>query len=593
MPYLLNEGFDALDPALPAPFACTSPALATVSDGYLELQTGALYEYPCVYVDGYSHDGGYIGCGFTVEVAPIEGAYWADECGIEWKLDNSNAASVIASDGWLYLRLRDGGTATNVTLTYDPVEHRYWRVVEEDGSTLWQTSPNGSTWTTGRTEPTPAWASDSTVYPQLYAGIWDASSPGYTYEFGSFAVEVPDVAPPEYEVEDPAETPGAPEGGLPPSPEWPGAGVFARPPAYTFVLCDEAGRPRAELDDARSPRLSFVRNQAIQATMKLDLDAGAAYALARVLANGIPRLKVYRDGDLVLYGHWTPQRDQAGGEEDGSELTFRSPFARYEQAFTGHAGSAYEALSRDAGEIAWDLLAMYSLGLRRGTITPTKNRDRHYESKQIAEAVTQLTDVIDGFDFTETFVEDDPLVLAEFNVHPPSGEDRTQSAIFEYGEGTLENVRGVTRELRPPVNFVRVVGEEGAYAEALDQPSIDRYGHYGKVLTASSGTVEQATLQDRADAELRPTLQRVISFEPDPELSPRPWRDYDPVRGDLVAVRAREGALIVSEAVRVNGLEIALDDEGNEATHTLLYEQEGEFLPDETGFPPEVGEEGA
>lgn len=50
-----------------------------------------------------------------------------------------------------------------VTIPYDPVAHAWLRLRETDGALLWETSPDGITWTTRRTSASPAWASDTTL----------------------------------------------------------------------------------------------------------------------------------------------------------------------------------------------------------------------------------------------------------------------------------------------------------------------------------------------------------------------------------------------------------------------------------------------
>lgn len=56
-----------------------------------------------------------------------------------------------------------------VSLPYDPAAHAWVRLIEAAGSLRWQTSPDGITWTTRRTETTPAWAADGTLQVQLIA----------------------------------------------------------------------------------------------------------------------------------------------------------------------------------------------------------------------------------------------------------------------------------------------------------------------------------------------------------------------------------------------------------------------------------------
>lgn len=56
-----------------------------------------------------------------------------------------------------------------VSLPYDATAHAWVRLLEAAGTLRWQTSPDGVTWTTRRTETTPAWAADGTLQVQLIA----------------------------------------------------------------------------------------------------------------------------------------------------------------------------------------------------------------------------------------------------------------------------------------------------------------------------------------------------------------------------------------------------------------------------------------
>jgi hypothetical protein len=60
----------------------------------------------------------------------------------------------------------DGG---EVTLTYSPTDHAWLRIRETGGNTLWDTSPDGSTWTNRRTLTSPAYVGDTDLEFQLIA----------------------------------------------------------------------------------------------------------------------------------------------------------------------------------------------------------------------------------------------------------------------------------------------------------------------------------------------------------------------------------------------------------------------------------------
>jgi hypothetical protein len=52
---------------------------------------------------------------------------------------------------------------TATVLTYDPTAHAWLRLREAAGSMQWDTSPDGTTWTTRRTLTTPAWVTAGTT----------------------------------------------------------------------------------------------------------------------------------------------------------------------------------------------------------------------------------------------------------------------------------------------------------------------------------------------------------------------------------------------------------------------------------------------
>ncbi|OLZ72559.1 hypothetical protein AVW11_03975 [Streptomyces amritsarensis] len=63
-----------------------------------------------------------------------------------------NAVGVYLREGYA-----DGAA---VFLTYSATDHAWLRIREDAGTLHWETSPDGTTWTTRRTAATPAWAAD-------------------------------------------------------------------------------------------------------------------------------------------------------------------------------------------------------------------------------------------------------------------------------------------------------------------------------------------------------------------------------------------------------------------------------------------------
>jgi hypothetical protein len=338
-----------------------------------------------------------------------------------------------------------------------------------------------------------------------------------------------------------------------------------------FALADEDGRSLSDVRAAVS--LTFVRNAPATVSFTLDLEESASGDLVATLRNGIPKLRAYRDGTLVFSGQWSPMEEESGGgEQQTADLraTFRSPFDVLTRRFTAQTVTF---TADDAGDIARALIttanAAATTGLGLGTTVATQTRDRTYEHKQVAEAIVELSAVDGGFDFVERFV-DEGQVLAEFDVVAHQGEDQVD-AVFEHGPGTLANVVRVTRRWLPPINRARVLGEGGIYGEKSSAASIAIYGEWWPPsIPTASGVVEQATLDDKAIGLLRPVPLEIVEFEPDPVLAPQPWDDY--WLGDTVPIRSRIGSLAFEASARINSITVTVDEEGNEASHALTFE---------------------
>lgn len=79
-------------------------------------------------------------------------------------------AEVNSATGNLAMLLRAGFIDSGpVLLPYDPVAHAWVRIRETGGTLSWDTSPDGITWTTRRTETAPAWVSATDLQVQLLA----------------------------------------------------------------------------------------------------------------------------------------------------------------------------------------------------------------------------------------------------------------------------------------------------------------------------------------------------------------------------------------------------------------------------------------
>lgn len=343
------------------------------------------------------------------------------------------------------------------------------------------------------------------------------------------------------------------------------------------MICDNTGTELAELTDATARTITYQRNSYAEAVCTIQHEDAAASLLLNALNTGIPTLKAWRraagetTATLRFNGHLAPFSEQA--EETATlDLVFRSPFARLLGDGTGqgrYTAATVTFTAQDAGAIAQTLIettnALGATGLIIGTVNTTVVRDRTYQYANVGDSIINLSRVINGFDFDETFL-DYGTTLAQFNVYASQGNTQL-AARFEYGPDTMANVRSMSRTTQPPVNQATVLGANGLSSVAQDTASITAYGLW-EVLQSQTDVSEQATLDEKAEALLRPAPIKTVEFAPDFTLenAPRPWDDF--WLGDTVTFYARRDALTENVAVRVNGIKVVIDDNGLETFET-------------------------
>lgn len=337
-------------------------------------------------------------------------------------------------------------------------------------------------------------------------------------------------------------------------------------PSWTWVLAKPDGSTLAELHNASGKRINYKRNGVPEARCILSHEDDAAQRLWDTLTlTGIPRLYAYRDKVLRFAGYLAPFSESL--EEDTQlELVFRGPFGRLQGDGDGSGRFTAEIvdLFADAGEIAWSLINSANTdgetGIKRGNVEATKQRERTYEFANVGDAIVDLTDLFDGFDF-EVLPINEGAKIGEFHVYARQGGAK-EKAVFQYGPDTIANTRNVQRNVRPPVNAVRLLGREGDVAEVTHAGSIATYGKWWRQESATD-VEDFDVLLDKARGLLRPNPIRTIEFTPELSLSPRPIDDF--WLGDTVSFYGARGAFTESVKVRVNEIGIVIDEDGNES----------------------------
>jgi hypothetical protein len=168
-PGAFNDGEETFDP--------TIPLLQT--KGHLEIRprVGAAGHHFAGYVSTQPRD--LTGLGVEVRVLEATSPDSSADTTLAVGSDENNWWRMTVEGATLYLQQNLAGVRSTQSLPYSPDDHRYWRVrhrVENDWI-LWETSPDGETWTSLRIEPRPLPVDGLRV--ELSAGTWQSEgAPG-------------------------------------------------------------------------------------------------------------------------------------------------------------------------------------------------------------------------------------------------------------------------------------------------------------------------------------------------------------------------------------------------------------------------------
>lgn len=124
-----------------------------------------------------------------------------------------------------------------------------------------------------------------------------------------------------------------------------------------------------------------------------------------VLSSGLRTVDIKRDGITVFKGILNEANINYSDNSVSLDLAFKSWLAYFEKRYTSEVYT-----SEDAGEIAWGIINVAqgetdgSIGVTKGTVTATKDRDRTFDRDNIAEQIIKMSadNVKDGFDFEIT-----------------------------------------------------------------------------------------------------------------------------------------------------------------------------------------------
>jgi hypothetical protein len=360
------------------------------------------------------------------------------------------------------------------------------------------------------------------------------------------------------------------------------AGVGTAPQEWTFILADKNGTQLDILDPAITAcELVYQRSQPTTCTFTLQGEDDRAYNIISALTTTRPLAYAYRDGRLYFAGYLSGVRE-AADEDLSMMVTFTDALGVLAHRLTDSDFEVYD-------ETTTNLIA--------GTLTSGTS----LVAQANATAATGLTATAATTGFAvETFTTSRDVVLdkimeivnltngPDLRVTPVAGsstfgtlevgtlyQGTTVMARFGYGSSTVGNLTGFDWEITPPATRVVCVGNEvegSSTVNAAVTTAEARIGVWQGSINNNDLYLENDCI-DAANAATRLDWQTVVSFTPEPAITPRPLRDY--TVGDVVSVRASRGSLLYSGQLRVRSITLSIDDSGFEVAHRIECEAGG------------------
>ena len=360
------------------------------------------------------------------------------------------------------------------------------------------------------------------------------------------------------------------------------AGIGTAPQEWTFVLADKDGTALDILDPAVTAcELQYQRSQPTTCTFTLQGEDDRSFNIISALTTTRPLAYAYRDGRLYFAGYLSGVKE-AADEDLSMMVTFTDALGVLAHRLTDSDFEVYD-------ETTTNLIA--------GTLTSGTS----LVAQANATAATGLTATAatTGFD-VETFTTSRDVVLDKINelvnltngpdlrITPVAGsstfgtlevgtlyQGTTVMARFGYGASTVGNLTGFDWEITPPATRVICVGNEVEGSSIVDADVTFAESFIGVWQSSISNNdlyLENDCI-DAANAATRLDWQTVVSFTPEPAITPRPLRDY--TVGDVVAVRASRGSLLYNGQLRVRSITLSIDDSGFEVAHRVECEAGG------------------
>lgn len=278
-----------------------------------------------------------------------------------------------------------------------------------------------------------------------------------------------------------------------------------------------------------------------------------------VLSSGLRVVEIKRNTTVVFKGILNEANISYSDTGNTLNLAFKSWLSYFAKRYTSEVFT-----SEDAGEIAWGIINVAqletdgSIGITKGTVTATKDRDRTFDRDEIANAIIKMSadEVKDGFDFE---ISNDKV----FTVASRLGSDKP-AIVFDKNSILQSNIV-YALGLNIITQSHQLGNGSGADQVQSTKTSTGTYTskwYLQEKYTNNTSISEVATLDDHADKELllNQDSSKTVNISVNSNIDPSTYDIGDGVTLDLLDIisglyRIKTKSYQVQQGSEVIGLE--------------------------------------
>lgn len=329
---------------------------------------------------------------------------------------------------------------------------------------------------------------------------------------------------------------------------------------HTIEVYNSSDSLLAIFDKARNIKYEQKLNDS--SSLSFSLDFNDPKATKSNLSGGQNYIKYYRGSQLRWSGEIIRYEIVLSGSSETISVSCVDWFWKLKDRHTTpidvHAavneGEILQTLINDT-----QALSDGNMGITIGVNTSTTVRDRTYEDKNLREAFTQMSEIINGVDFEIT----PNRVL---NIYDKKGANRSATHVFEYGVNLQSLFHAA--DWTDMQNDLRGYGNDALVVERDNVGSQATYGRRMSIVSYPDVSV-QSTLEGHMDNILRinavPRTEYGCSLMPNTEPL---FGTYE--IGDTVTIRVSTGLININQTVRIYGWRIDIDDDWKESIELLI-----------------------